>query len=225
MTAQLRLILLVLVLAYSVAFGAAGSFGAPGKKGHASHRSKHRPRPNRRRAATTATAAPDDSVGDRAVRFARKLLGTPYRWGGDSPRTGFDCSGFVRFVYAHFGVTLPHSSYGDFDLGKRVSRGALQPGDLVFFDGVGHVGMYIGHGRFIHAPHTGTDVQVTSLGESWYQASYDGARRLFRPARRVVKHARTNVARASVERPDPWLVSYFSGKTRLRSLADVRSEG
>ncbi|HWE81208.1 MAG TPA: C40 family peptidase [Gaiellaceae bacterium] len=224
MTAQLRLILLVLVLAYSVAFGAAGSFGAPGKRGPASHRLKQGPRPNRRRAAAATARSTDDSVGDRAVRFARKLLGTPYRWGGDSPSTGFDCSGFVRFVYAHFGVELPHSSYGDFDLGKRVGRGALKPGDLVFFDGVGHVGMYIGNDRFIHAPHSGTDVQVTSLSESWYQASYDGARRLFRPARRLATHVRATAGRVSVKRRDPWLAAYFDGTTSLRALAETRSE-
>ena len=114
------------------------------------------------------------------------MIGIPYVWGGSSPATGFDCSGFVRFVYAHFGIALPHSSYADFDLGRRVARGNLRPGDLVFFDGVGHVGMYIGHGRFIHAPHSGTDVQVTSLSEPWYRQSYDGARRLLpTPPRRI----------------------------------------
>ena len=112
------------------------------------------------------------------MRFARRLLGVPYRYGGDSPSGGFDCSGFVRYVYAHLGLRLPHSSYADFGLGRRVERAALRPGDLVFFDGVGHVGMYVGGGRFIHAPHTGTHVQVTSLSDPWYRATYDGARRL-----------------------------------------------
>ena len=121
------------------------------------------------------------ALGVRAVQFARRLLGVPYRWGGDSPSGGFDCSGFVRYVYGHFGRSLPHSSYADFDLGRRVSRGSLRPGDLVFFDGVGHVGMYVGGGRFIHAPHTGTSVQVTRLDEPWYRSSYDGARRLLFP--------------------------------------------
>ena len=97
-----------------------------------------------------------------------------------SPATGFDCSGFVRFIYARFGLDLPHSSYGDYDLGVRVSARALRPGDLVFFDGVGHVGMYVGDGRFIHAPHSGTNVQVTSLSDPWYRATYVGARRVSR---------------------------------------------
>jgi cell wall-associated NlpC family hydrolase len=112
------------------------------------------------------------------VQFARRLLGIPYRWGGDSPSSGFDCSGLVRYVYAHFGLSLPHSSYADFGLGTRVSRGALRPGDLVFFDGVGHVGMYVGGGRFIHAPHTGDHVRVSSLAGGWYAEHYDGATRV-----------------------------------------------
>jgi cell wall-associated NlpC family hydrolase len=117
-------------------------------------------------------------MGLKVTRFARHLLGIPYRYGGSTPSSGFDCSGFVRFVYSHFGVNLPHSSYADFDLGKKVARNSLKPGDLVFFDSVGHVGMYIGNGRFIHAPHTGLSVMVSSLNDAWYASRYDGARRL-----------------------------------------------
>jgi cell wall-associated NlpC family hydrolase len=116
-------------------------------------------------------------LGSRVVKFARKLVGTRYVYGGSSPRTGFDCSGFVRYVYAHFGLSLPHSSYAQFSLGRRVARKALRPGDLVFFDGLGHVGMYVGHGRFIHAPHTGTRVRVETLA-GWYGSRFVGARRL-----------------------------------------------
>jgi cell wall-associated NlpC family hydrolase len=83
----------------------------------------------------------------------------------------------VRYVYGHFGVHLAHSSFAQFTSGFRVSRGALKPGDLVFFDGLGHVGIYIGKGRFIHAPHSGTRVRVDPLG-GWYTSTYDGARRL-----------------------------------------------
>jgi cell wall-associated NlpC family hydrolase len=113
----------------------------------------------------------------RIVRFARAYLGVRYSYGGTSPRSGFDCSGFTRFVYAHFGIVLPHYSVAQFASGRRVSRGQLRPGDLVFFDGLGHVGMYIGRGRFIHAPHTGTRVSISSLTGS-YAAVYDGAVRL-----------------------------------------------
>ena len=111
------------------------------------------------------------------VRFARRMLGVPYVYGGTSPRTGFDCSGLTRFVYAHFDIFLPHYSGAQFDLGRRVSRAGLRPGDLVFFDGLGHVGLYIGNGRFIHAPHTGTRVSIDPLA-GWYSSRFDGARRL-----------------------------------------------
>jgi cell wall-associated NlpC family hydrolase len=133
------------------------------------------------------------ALGARAVLFARHLLGVPYRWGGTSPSTGFDCSGFVQFVYRHYGIHLPRTTYSQFDTGRRVPRSALRPGDLVFFDGVGHVGLYVGGGRFIHAPHSGTSVEISSLSDEWYASTFDGARRLFaavsRRPRRVVKAA------------------------------------
>lgn len=113
----------------------------------------------------------------RVVRYARHLMGVRYSYGGTSPHTGFDCSGFTRFVYAHFGITLPHYSAAQFDRGRRVSRAGLRPGDLVFFDGLGHVGLYVGGGRFIHAPHTGTRVEIDPLA-GWYASRFDGARRL-----------------------------------------------
>jgi cell wall-associated NlpC family hydrolase len=113
----------------------------------------------------------------RVVRFARRFVGVRYSYGGISPRTGFDCSGFTRFVYSHFGIALPHYSGAQFTLGRRISRAGLRPGDLVFFDSVGHVGLYVGGGHFIHAPHSGTRVSVESLS-GWYASRYDGARRL-----------------------------------------------
>jgi len=112
------------------------------------------------------------------VRYARHFLGVPYVYGGSTPH-GFDCSGFTRYVFAHFGVSLPHYTYAQYDLGHRVSRWALRAGDLVFFDGVGHVGLYIGHNLFIHAPHSGTSVSVASLAGS-YGGSFVGARRMLR---------------------------------------------
>jgi cell wall-associated NlpC family hydrolase len=116
-------------------------------------------------------------LGVKVAKFAKHLLGVRYVYGGTSPASGFDCSGLVRYVYAHFGVRLAHSSFAQFGSGFRVGRGGLKPGDLVFFHSLGHVGIYIGEGRFIHAPHTGTRVRVESLG-GWYTSSYDGARRL-----------------------------------------------
>jgi cell wall-associated NlpC family hydrolase len=113
----------------------------------------------------------------RVVRYAKRFLGVRYVYGGTSPRTGFDCSGFVAYVYRHFGRELPHYSVAQFGLGRHIARKGLRPGDLLFFDGLGHVGIYVGKGRFIHAPHAGTSVSITRLS-GWYGARYDGARRL-----------------------------------------------
>jgi cell wall-associated NlpC family hydrolase len=134
--------------------------------------------PGRASAASRGSAAhrlPAPTLGLRAVKVARRLLGVPYRYGGTSPGGGFDCSGFVRYVYGRLGVSLPHSSYADFAVGRRVARGRLRPGDLVFFHGLGHVGIYVGRGRFIHAPHSGTRVSYSTLAE--YGGAYVGARR------------------------------------------------
>jgi cell wall-associated NlpC family hydrolase len=110
------------------------------------------------------------------VSIAEQYLGVPYRWGGASP-SGFDCSGLVMYVYSQVGVALPHSSYSQYGAGSPVSRDQLQPGDLVFFDGLGHVGIYVGGNSFIHAPHTGDVVKISSIS-GWYASTYVGARRL-----------------------------------------------
>jgi len=115
-------------------------------------------------------------VGARAALLARDYLGVPYRWGGSSP-SGFDCSGLVYFVYGRLGVTLPRVTYSQWNAGRHVLRSQLAPGDLVFFYGHSHVGIYIGGGRFIHSPHTGTSVQIASLS-GWYSSVYDGAVRV-----------------------------------------------
>jgi cell wall-associated NlpC family hydrolase len=112
--------------------------------------------------------------GNQVVAYARHFLGVPYRWGGATPRSGFDCSGLVRFVYAHFGIPLPHSSWADLAHGHSIPRRLLEPGDLVFFYGAGHVGIYAGRGRFIDAPHTGARVRVSRMRE---YSGYYGARR------------------------------------------------
>jgi peptidoglycan DL-endopeptidase CwlO len=122
-------------------------------------------------------AAPPARYGG-VVGIAMQYLGTPYRWGGSSPSTGFDCSGFVMYVFAQVGVSLPHNAAAQYGYGSPVSRSDLQPGDLVFFNGLGHNGIYIGGGQFIHSPHTGDVVKISSLGDSWYASTYVGARRL-----------------------------------------------
>jgi cell wall-associated NlpC family hydrolase len=133
--------------------------------------------PVRKTAAVVHKAALRVPLGDKVVKYAKHFLGVRYVYGGSSPRSGFDCSGFVRYVYGHFGVRLAHSSYAQFGSGFRVARGGLKPGDLVFFDGLGHVGIYVGHNKFIHAPHTGSRVKIEQLG-GWYSSRLDGARRL-----------------------------------------------
>jgi cell wall-associated NlpC family hydrolase len=112
------------------------------------------------------------------VPIALQYLGVPYVWGGSSPSTGFDCSGFIMFVFAQVGVYLPHHAASQFSYGVPVSREQLAPGDLVFFDGLGHAGIYIGGGQFVHAPHTGDVVKISSLYDSWYAATWVGGRRL-----------------------------------------------
>jgi cell wall-associated NlpC family hydrolase len=112
-----------------------------------------------------------------AVGVAMSEVGTPYVWAGSAPG-GFDCSGLVRYAYQQVGVSLPHSSYAMWGYGTSVPRDQLQPGDIVFFNGLGHVGIYVGGGQFVHAPHTGTDVQVSSLDNGSYASSYVGARRI-----------------------------------------------
>jgi cell wall-associated NlpC family hydrolase len=126
-------------------------------------------------AADTVVAPPPTHGG--VVGVALSQLGTPYVWGGSAPG-GFDCSGLVMWAYAQVGVSLPHSSYAQYGYGVPVSRDQLAPGDLVFFDGLGHVGIYIGGGEFVHAPHTGDVVRISSLSEDWYAANYVGARRI-----------------------------------------------
>jgi len=122
-----------------------------------------------------AISAPPSRYGG-VVGIAMRYLGTPYVWGGASP-SGFDCSGFTMYVYAQVGVSLPHNAAAQYGYGSPVSRSDLQPGDLVFFDGLGHVGLYVGGGTFIHSPHTGDVVKISSLS-GWYASAYVGARRL-----------------------------------------------
>jgi cell wall-associated NlpC family hydrolase len=118
------------------------------------------------------------SVGERASRIALEAVGVPYRWGGESPTSGFDCSGLVRWAYGRVGIDVPHSSYALWYTGRPVGLGAVQAGDVLVFDGLGHVGLYLGRGRMVHAPHSGKTVEVVGLASSNYGSRLVGARRV-----------------------------------------------
>jgi cell wall-associated NlpC family hydrolase len=136
--------------------------------------------------ATTSTmslssfGASVSGVGSAVVQQGLRFLGTPYQWGGESPSTGFDCSGLAQYLYRQNGVSIPRTSEEQFRAGAPVAANALQPGDLVFFQKNGdvhHVGIYVGGGRFLQAPHTGDVVKISSLSEPYYASQYCGARR------------------------------------------------
>lgn len=115
------------------------------------------------------------TLAERAVNLARAQLGVPYVWGGASP-AGFDCSGLVSWVYGRLGITLPHNAAALYGVGRPVPVSAMHPGDLVFFSGLGHVGLYVGHGRMIHAPQSGRNVEIEALDARSYPPV--GARRV-----------------------------------------------
>ena len=118
----------------------------------------------------------DPGVGHpQAASIALQYLGVPYVWGGSSP-SGFDCSGLVMYVYAQLGISLPHYTVAQWSSTIPISSSEMQPGDLVFFNGLGHVGIYIGGGQFVDAPHTGSVVRIDSL--SAWGSSFYGARRV-----------------------------------------------
>jgi cell wall-associated NlpC family hydrolase len=117
------------------------------------------------------------------VLNAMGFMGIPYKWGGTTPDTGFDCSGFVQFVVRQAtGLILPRSSFDQVHHGVSVTKDELQPGDLVFFDTLrapfSHVGIYIGENRFIHSPRRGKSVEIVEITNSYWQKRFNGARRL-----------------------------------------------
>jgi cell wall-associated NlpC family hydrolase len=115
---------------------------------------------------------------ERLVEFVERQVGVPYRWGGISRRTGFDCSGLVYAAYRSIGRTLPHSTWGQMALGTAVGFGRLRPGDLVFTDRGGHVQVVVSKRAAVSAPHTGARVSYVSL--SSLRGGFVGARRLLR---------------------------------------------
>ena len=123
---------------------------------------------------------PKASVGRKAVSIAKHYLGIKYRWGGSDPKTGFDCSGLTMFVYGKLGIKLLHFTGDQWREGYRIPRSQLRRGDLVFFDmspggDPQHEGIYVGNGKFIHAPHTGDVVKISTLTTGHYAQAYAGA--------------------------------------------------
>ena len=123
-------------------------------------------------------------LGAQVVEYAKQFLGVPYVWGGNGPNC-FDCSGFTKYVYAHFGYTLNRTASAQLSNGVSVSRSELQPGDLIFFDNgkvstpVSHVGIYVGDGQFIHASTNEYQVRYGNLNAGSYNSTYVYARRIF----------------------------------------------
>lgn len=133
--------------------------------------------------APAKTRPPSSDMGGIAARTAERFVGIPYRWGGDTVVDGMDCSGFVRAVFNLCGVNIPRTSRDQYKVGDRVGRDDLKDGDLVFFgeseEKINHVGIYVGNGRFVHAPRRGDDIKVSALDENYFVSRFVGAKRYF----------------------------------------------
>jgi cell wall-associated NlpC family hydrolase len=162
------------LLVLALALGAAALVGPAGAYAEGGIGDQHE------RASAPASSPPTPTLGERAARIALRAVGTPYRYGGESPASGFDCSGLVRWAYGRVGVDLPHSSYALAAEGRRVAHDELRPGDVLVFAGLGHVGLYVGESRMVHAPQTGRTVEVVSLAATGYGGRLVGARRIAR---------------------------------------------
>ena len=139
-------------------------------------------------AATNASndpANPDNpnAPAQNLLLQAMSLIGVKYKWGGKTPESGLDCSGFVRYVFQNaLNIALPHNALAMSQSGQDVDRTALKPGDLVFFNTLrrrfSHVGIYLGDNRFIHSPRTGRDIEVANMTQAYWTSRFDGARRI-----------------------------------------------
>jgi cell wall-associated NlpC family hydrolase len=132
-------------------------------------------------AARSGQPGDNEQLRNEIVRTAQQYIGIPYRWGGESPRTGFDCSGLTMVVYRLNGLDLPRASGQQWQAGTPVKRSQLAKGDLVFFATAGgrrvsHVGIYVGNGNFLHAPSQGRRIRLSPLSNRYYKSRYLGAR-------------------------------------------------
>jgi len=136
--------------------------------------------PAREPAVVEPHAAPADARSP-IVQLALSMVGVPYRYGGDHPREGFDCSGLVYYTYVSNGHTVPRTSRGQFDAARKITLAEAAEGDLVFFrdqETLSHVGIYLGGGRFVHAPSSGGNVSVASIDAPYYQRNLVAVGRL-----------------------------------------------
>ncbi|MDF2571898.1 MAG: spore cortex-lytic enzyme [Sporomusa sp.] len=126
---------------------------------------------------------PDKRIGQQIASFAQEYLGVPYVWGGASAG-GFDCSGFIYYVYSRYGISLPRVADEQYEVGRRIPLSNIEPGDLVFYStyapGPSHVGIYIGNGQFVHASSGAGEVTLTSMSKAYYQSRFLGAYRVTR---------------------------------------------
>lgn len=134
----------------------------------------------------------------KIATLAQQYLGTPYQWGGASPKSGFDCSGFVQWLYGQQGIKIPRTTYQQVKAGAAVAKSQLKPGDILFFEptkqGPGHEGLYLGNGKFIEAPHTGATIRISLLA----------GRKDYVTARRIIKSGSPSIdAVASSAQPPP----------------------
>jgi len=173
------LLLLLFILLPSLTTGQAGA-----AERHASTTQASASRTGQPPAGEWQRSAKDRQQLNRLLRHAQQLQGAPYRWGGESERTGFDCSGLLVYLFRQdAGLELPRSTHGMIrQRHRQVPRQALKPGDAVFFSHNGsrrasHVGLYLGDGRFIHAPSTGKTVRIDSLKDGYWASHYSTARR------------------------------------------------
>jgi len=127
--------------------------------------------------------APTGDMGAIAARTAERFVGIPYRWGGDNVVEGMDCSGFVRAVYNLCGINIPRTSGEQFRVGDKIDKSELTDGDLVFFgssaEKINHVGIYVGGGRFVHAPRRGDEIKISTIDENYFAERFIGAKRYF----------------------------------------------
>ena len=123
----------------------------------------------------------DAPTATRVTEHALAMIGTPYRYGGDSPETGFDCSGLVHYSYSMSGVSVPRTSQAQFRAARKVALSNARPGDLMFFqdqEKLSHVGIYVGDGMFVHAPSSGRSVSLASIDSPYYQRNLVSVGRL-----------------------------------------------